>query len=554
MSTVIAGCTGSHYRQSADNESYEAITDKTPLVSGMTRQVDIDEAASVEFVDLASYRQNQDSFEFLDTQADSELDAHVIGLNDALELAFRFSREYQTQKERLYLEALALTFDRYRYTPTFTSTSTGDYQWDADDQFVMDMQELTGMERISTNESIDAGTTLGSRWLLKGGGVLALTLTNNFTRFLTGDISETGTSALFASFAQPLIRDFGTTIETEELMQAERDLLYQLRDFTRFRKSFAVRIATQYYSVLLNREITRNNYSGLQAVNLNLEREQAFQAEGLRTLLDVGRLEQQSLQQDLRWTQSITRYKRSLDNFKILIGLTADDNIILDDNELALISETGMTDPDLELDQAIELAMQTRLDLYTSLDQVQDSSRKIRVAANQLQPALDFGVDVAVPGSDNGNLGELDFENAVYTAGLSLDLPLDTKFDRNQLRRTMIDYEASTRAYMADVDQVKLDVRDAWRRMDQALKSYEINLTSVEINERRVEEAQLRAELGLGDIQDTVDSQNDLILARTELVSTIVEHNVAKLEFWRDIGLLYVDDSGRWEEGVDEPQ
>ncbi len=551
---VITGCTSTYYRQSADNETYRAIGGKMSRVPGVSRQVDIDEAAAVESVDLTAYRENQDSFEFLDNQADSELGARIVSLNDALELAFRYSRDYQTQKERLYLEALALTFDRYRYTPVFSSITRGDYQWDAEDQFVIDMQELTGMQGVSTSESIDASTTLGSRWLLKGGGALALTLTNNFARFLTGGASEIGSSALFASFAQPLIRDFGSTIETEDLLQAERDLLYQLRDFTRYRKSFAVRIASQYYSVLLNREIARNNYSGLLAVNLNLEREQAFQAEGLRTLLEVGRLEQQSLQQDLRWTQSITRYKRDLDTFKILIGLTADDNIILDDNELELISETGMTDPDLDLDQALDMAMRTRLDLYTSLDQVQDSARKIRVAANQLQPALDFGIDLAVPGARNGNLGELDFENAVYNAGLNLDLPLDTKFNRNQLRRTMIAYEASTRGYMAAVDQVKLDVRDAWRRMDQALKSYEINLTSVEINERRVEEAQLRAELGLGDIQDTVDSQNDLILARTELVSTIVEHNVAKLEFWRDIGLLYVDDSGQWEEGVDEPQ
>ncbi len=551
---VITGCTSTYYRQSADNETYRAIGGKMSMVPGVSRQVDIDEAAAVESVDLTAYRENQDSFEFLDNQADSELGARIVSLNDALELAFRYSRDYQTQKERLYLEALALTFDRYRYTPVFSSITSGDYQWDAEDQFVIDMQELTGMQGVSTSESIDASTTLGSRWLLKGGGALALTLTNNFARFLTGGASEIGSSALFASFAQPLIRDFGSTIETEELLQAERDLLYRLRDFTRYRKSFAVRIASQYYSVLLNREIARNNYSGLLAVNLNLEREQAFQAEGLRTLLEVGRLEQQSLQQDLRWTQSITRYKRDLDTFKILIGLTADDNIILDDNELELISETGMTDPDLDLDQALDMAMRTRLDLYTSLDQVQDSARKIRVAANQLQPALDFGIDLAVPGARNGNLGELDFENAVYNAGLNLDLPLDTKFNRNQLRRTMIAYEASTRGYMAAVDQVKLDVRDAWRRMDQALKSYEINLTSVEINERRVEEAQLRAELGLGDIQDTVDSQNDLILARTELVSTIVEHNVAKLEFWRDIGLLYVDDSGQWEEGVDEPQ
>jgi outer membrane protein TolC len=101
---------------------------------------------------------------------------------------------------------------------------------------------------------------------------------------------------------------------------------------------------------------------------------------------------------------------------------------------------------------------------------------------------------------------------------------------------------------------IKLDVVDLWRRMNQARKNYEINLTSVEINERRVEEAELRAELGLGDIQDTVDSQNDLTAAQTSLVSSIVDHNIAKLEFWRDLGLLYVDDSGQWEEGVNEPR
>ena len=105
-----------------------------------------------------------------------------------------------------------------------------------------------------------------------------------------------------------------------------------------------------------------------------------------------------------------------------------------------------------------------------------------------------------------------------------------------------------------DRNNIKLDVIDAYRRMNQARKSYDINVTSVQINERRVEEAELRAELGLGDIQDTVDSQNDLTAARTELISSIVDHNIAKLEFWRDVGLLYVDDSGQWEEGIDEPQ
>ena len=546
---TLAACTAGSYKRSADEESYQAIAEKADLVPGVSNQVVIDEE---KLVDLSRLTINSDSFDFLDNEADSEIDASIVSLNDALDLAFQHSKDYQTQKERLYLEALALTFDRYRYVPVFSATGAGDYQWDTQDKFVQDMQALTGIENINTSESTFSNTSLGARYLLKSGGAVALNLTNNFTRFLTGDTSEFSTGALIGSFTQPLLRDFGSDIETEALLQAERDLLYRLRDFTRFRKNFAVRVASDYYSVLLNRETARNYYAGLLATNLSLEREQAFQAEGLTTLLQVGRLEQSSLQADLRWTSSITRYKRNLDNFKILIGLNADDNIMLDDEEMALITETGMDSPDISLEQAAEMAIQTRLDLYTWLDRVQDSARRIEVAANALSPALDLSLIASVPNSTTRNLGELDFENTVYTAGLDLDLPLDTKLERNNYRRSLIDYDAATRDYLLALDEIKLDVLDTWRRMNEARKSYDISVTSVEINERRVEEAELRAELGLGDIQDTVDSQNDLTAARTELVSSLIEHNIAKLEFWRDVGLLYVDDNGQWEEGIDE--
>ncbi len=550
IATVFPGCSTSSFKRSADEESYGAISEKTDFVPGMTSQVLLDEIGEL---NLEVFELNNLTFDFLDNEAESEIGASILTLTDALDIAFQRSKDYQTQKELLYLEALALTFDRYRYTPVFSAAGSSDYQWDNRDQFVQDMQDLTGMQNLETVESTFSNTSLGARYILKSGGAIALNLTNNFTRFLSGDINEFGTNALIGSFTQPLIRGFGVDIETEALMQAERDLLYRLRDFTRFRKSFAVRVASNYYSVLLNRETARNNFAGLNATNLSLEREQAFQVEGLTTLLEVGRLEQSSLQADLRWSSSITRYKRSLDNFKILLGLTAEDNIILDDNEMNLITETGMDSPDISLEQATEMAIQTRLDLYNSLDRVQDSARKIEVAANALNPTVNISLVASVPDAKNGNIGELDFENALYSAGLDFDLPLDTMLERNNYRRALIDYESSSRDYLLSLDGVKLEVLDTWRRMNEARKSYDISVTSVEINERRVEEAQLRAELGLGDIQDTVDSQNDLTAARTELVSSIVEHNIAKLEFWRDVGLLYVDDTGQWEEGIDEP-
>jgi len=547
----LAGCSNGAYRDSADEETYGAIADKAPLVAGMSDQVLIDEERQV---DLRSFQVNNQIYEFLDDEAEGEVGARIISLNAALDLAFQHSKDYQTQKERLYLEALALTFDRYRYTPTFSAGGGGDYVWDAEDQFVIDMQDLTGATPISSSESIVATSTLGARYLLKSGGAIALNLTNNFTRFLTGDVSEFSTGALIGSITQPLLRDFGSDIETEALLQAERDLLYQLRDFTRFRKEFAVQVASRYYVVLLARETANNNYAGLLANNLSLEREQAFQAEGLTTLLEVGRLEQSALQADLRWARAITSYKRGLDDFKILIGLNAEDNIVLDDNEMVLIAETGMDSPDVDLEQAIAMAVQTRLDLYTQLDQVQDAARRIKLAANDLDVTLDLNFLVSVPSAIDGSYGELEFENAVYSVGLDFDLPLDNKAARNNYRRALIDYDLATRGYVLALDAVKIDVLRTWREMNEARKSYEISLRAVEINERRVEEAELRAELGLGDIQDTVDSQNDLTSSRTELTSSIVGHNIAKLEFWRDVGLLYVDDNGQWEEGINEPR
>lgn len=555
--SLLAACSGTAYRNSADSETYAAIAGKADLVPGMTEVVTVDEQRTV---DLDGMPVNSLRFEFLGDSADSEINSSVLSLNDALDLAFRHSKDYQTRKERLYLEALSLTLDRYRYAPIFSFNSGGEYQWDMDDQFVTDMETLTGIDTptqrvtASSSEMYQADTSLGVRYLLRGGGSVALNLTNNLRRFLSGDVSELSTGALIGSITQPLLRDFGAAIETEALLQAERDLLYELRNFTRFRKSFAVQVASSYYNVLLNRETTKNNYAGLLANNLSLERERAFQAEGLRTLLDVGRLEQATLQQDLRWTTSIARYQRSLDAFKILIGLNAEDAIILDDNEMTLITESGMSAPELDLDRALDLSVQTRLDLYTELDQVQDASRRIDVAANALEPSLGVTLSASVPAAGNGEFGDVDFDNAVYAAGLDVEMPLDSKAERNTYRRALIDYEAATRAYTLALDNVKLEVIDAWRRMDEAGKGYDINLASVEINERRVEEAELRAELGLGNVQDTVDSQNDLTAARTDLVRSIVDYNISKLEFWRDVGLLYVDDSGQWEEGIDEPR
>ena len=73
--SALLGCTNNYYRQDADQESYEAIAEKTDLVPGMSANIGIDEER---IVDLSGFPTNEDSFEFLDNEAASEVGAHIL--------------------------------------------------------------------------------------------------------------------------------------------------------------------------------------------------------------------------------------------------------------------------------------------------------------------------------------------------------------------------------------------------------------------------------------------------------------------------------------------
>ncbi len=581
--SALTGCISTAQRKAgADKDVYKILKAKSPAVPGMVDDMDI-EAAEPRVLD--GFPTNETQYEYLGSEAEGEVGAAILTLEDALEIAFAQSRDYQTRKERLYLEALSLTLDRHQFAPIFSASGSVDHVWSARDvqagAFREAVDSMTGTPGamiqqysnmldssgalgrgtdvgatntdLERERSVSGGTSLGFSMLMRGGGRLALGLTTSFTEFLSGGGVDSAFSTISGSFVQPLLRGAGRGVNAEFLTQAERDVLYELRSFTRFRKTFAVDVARLYYDVLRNRDIVRNNYEALTSFELSLARERAFLAEGLKTASEVARLETQVLDSDSSWTRSLVRYKRSLDNFRILLAFPTDANLILDDAELTALLERGIQVPTLSVEEAIDVALATRLDLYTDRDRVDDAFRRIKVAANALKADLDLVLTAAVDSKDGNRFASFDFERSVWTAGVDFDLPLDRKAERNNYRRALIDFEVSKRTADLATDNVKLQVRNAWRDLGQAQKDYEINILSLAVNKSRVEEVTIRAEEGMEgtSILDQVDAQNALTFAQTALTAALVEHTISLLELWRDVGILYVKKNGQWKEILD---
>ncbi|HON08862.1 MAG TPA: hypothetical protein PLW02_12265, partial [Verrucomicrobiota bacterium] len=113
---VLAGCTTKYYTRSADKEAYKIIAEKTQMVTNMDTKFTIKTNPPPE---LSDCKINDKVDEALGPEADIEKGAYVITLDKALELAVKHSREYQAQKESLYLRALSLSLARHNMPPLF---------------------------------------------------------------------------------------------------------------------------------------------------------------------------------------------------------------------------------------------------------------------------------------------------------------------------------------------------------------------------------------------------------------------------------------------------
>jgi outer membrane protein TolC len=541
LALALSSCSPEMYHNRADRETYTALFDKTPDVDN----VELDDVVLTEtpVMDLSKLKNSEVGAEFLGDMASYEKNSKVLALDDALGKSVTNGREYLTAKERVFLSALDLTLARYRLAPIFSAGGAGTRTTDSRTAKIE-----TGMSDLVSTNTFSRHQGAGFNMLYKTGARVSADFTQDFLRIMTGNRSL-NESDLAVSLVQPLLQGGGTTVTLEALTQEERNVLYDLRGFADFRRDFIVAVVSDYYGVLRSRDRVRNNYVAFQGFVKNVEREEAFAGEGKRTQNQLGRLRQAKLSSESRWIDAIRIYQTQLDQFKLKIGIPVASRLILDDRELKRLT---IEDPPLTREQAVEIALVTRPDLATAADQVDDAERQIKVAQNGLLPGLDLALDYQ-PVSDPGDTTPgINWDRRRWSSSVDLDLPLDRKAERNIYRSSFVGLDRAKRFRELANEQARLEIYDAWRSLEQEKKDFELSEQGVALAARRLEEQVLLAELGRGDARDLVDAQEDLVDAQNQRTATVVDHTLARLRLWRDMGILYIKSDGSWIEKLEK--
>jgi outer membrane protein TolC len=443
----------------------------------------------------------------------------ILTLEDALRIATECNRDYKAQREGFFLAALGVGLTRRNFEEwVFTGSLSNN---------------LTDDDEIQLFETTALAFT-GTRAVLPTGG--SLTISGQLTQVHEPETEGTVTGT--ATFTQPLLRGAGKSVAWEPLTLAERGLVYQARSFELYRQDFTVSIIQQYSNLVSQRRSVTNAENRVASNDYVQRQAKALYRLEMGTQTDVFRAEREYRNAQNSLLDAQQGYQLALDQFKITLGLPLSATFeIVDD-----IPEPADLDP--TVDGAVEAALANRLDLVTARQQTEDAGRAVLVAKNALLPDLDFTASYNAIAIGN-TLADFGAEPHNWAFGLSLEIPLDRKAERNAYKSAIIGYEQSKRSLQQTEDNAILSVRDALRRLRQTRLQIQNDKDNIRTIERLLLKADLENRAGRGSNRDVVEATNDLADAKNSLNDRYVSYLIDTLNLQQEMGLLFVDKEGR---------
>ncbi len=438
-----------------------------------------------------------------------------LSLTDALTAAQRTGREYRNAEEDFILASIRLLIERHLWGPRlFNDTTVGigaDGVEGSFDHALDIINQLKATRRLPYGGSVEAA------WIVNATDQLREQATEGYRQ----------SSRLALSGTVPLLRGAGE-VAREDLIQAERDLIYQARTFERFRRELLVSIASDYFELIQSRQAIENQQRQLQSFRL-LEKETAAKvAAGRLDAFQVGNASNRVQSALSKLASLVDQHIFRLERFKIRLGLAVDEPISIS-GEL-----TELPEPEVDVTRAAELALDYRLDLQNERDRLDDARRAVANARNALLPDLNLRGELSIPTDPDDPTGGLSIsaDELDYAASATLSLPLDREPERLRLRASMIQLQRQAREYEQDRDNVIVEVRDSLRRIDNARIQLSIAERQVEINRERLRGLQLQ--IDTVEPQTIIDAENDLLdaensrdAARTALRDSVLNYLLA---------------------------
>lgn len=358
---------------------------------------------------------------------------------------------------------------------------------------------------------------------------------------------------LILDFTQPLLRDFGPSVNTTELRIADQRLLQARFGYLDQAQRLAEALELAYFELARTHEILRLRIESRElARELLAGNRDKFEA-GIVPITEVQEAETAGAARDEQVVVARQQMETAANRLKDLLAIGHDDPLAAILLRTEALPGTEQAWPPLET--ALSTALLARPDLERQ--RLEIASRDIRLAffQNQKLPRLDLEASLGV----NGLAGELEESGTIgaranrgdywhsldqaasgdgyaWFAGLRFDYPLGNRAAAARYRRAGHEKRQALYSLKGLENTVETEVRNALTAVERGFERVQVAERFQQLAAITLSQEMERLREGLTDTFRVLDFQDDIIEARVRQANALVDFNQGLSRLFRAMG------------------
>ncbi len=454
----------------------------------------------------------------------------TISLRDVVLQALEHNLDITVSKQTRDVRVTDILFEQAKFDPTVEMSARYDRSVAPLNRPVFGFSGVTQGGEPDNFDQNDTKASIGLTQKLYSGGTYDMTLDTN-RNSVAGQSSflfnPSYTSNFLVNFTQPLLRDYGPTVNQTAIHIAKNSVQVEQYTFINQVLDVIAQVEQAYWELVFARENEAVFRAALTAAKELLASNRAKVEAGVMAEVEVLQAKAgvaNRVEQILVAQKSVRDQE---DQLRQLISSTEEDLR----NTLVMVpvdKPVQEHDPTV-FTSAVDAALQHRPEVLQAQTNIASSHLNTNLAKNKLLPRLEFQGSVGLSGlgQDPSDTLERTASTDFYNigAGMVLSYPLGNRSAQSQYRRRQIEATQAKNTLQSVRRQVIVDTKEAVRRVQTDFKRMATTRMARKFAERQRASEQERLNLGLSTTRKVLEFQRDEAIARVNALRAILDYN-----------------------------
>jgi outer membrane protein TolC len=367
-----------------------------------------------------------------------------------------------------------------------------------------------------------AGVSLGKA--LYSGAVVSVAPELGFS-------DETYAGSVALALTVPLLRGRGEEFVRSGVRDSEFALRTDRRSYHLSRVAAVIGTVSGVYEILRLKDLEALYRAQISAMTFYAAASRIRKDAGLATPMDVYRAEIRLKDVEDSLSATLQSLGDAEENLKRLLAVDSA-------RDLSVSAPREYESMGMETDEAVGLALASRIEMDQARDTLEERRRKASLARHNLLPQLDLQMGYRRYGSDQGSGGLTAFDEDRWTMSLVSTTDFARTAEKAAFRQSLIGIRNAELDLASLRDQITAEVKQALQVLEKNTERMDIRTEQIRQARGKLELSKVKYRHGMADNFDLIEAETEIQQAEANLLSVRTDYIVGLYQLRAVLGTL----------------